>query len=94
VFLLQICQAMFTIEPCREECEVVQRRTVVLVSVVPVFTRFEQGAEFHGMDGLVRVHRPDSQVRQAQERARQHRGQDHKYCTVHLTGVPYTSTSI
>ena len=94
VLLLQVGKTMLAIEPCREEREIVERRTVILVAVVPVVAGLEQGTELHGMDGLVRVHRPDSQVWQAQERACQHRGQDHEYGTVHLTGLPYTSTSI
>ena len=67
----------------------------MIVRVVPVLARFEQGAELDGLIGLVMVHGPPVQGRKTARQRDSQRRQDQaaERGPAHLIGVPNTSTS-
>ena len=56
--LVEGCERPLAPQRSRWQRQVVQRRTVVIVRVVPVFAALEQGAELDRLVRLVMVHRP------------------------------------
>jgi hypothetical protein len=88
--LVERRQRRLPARPRDRQRQVVQRRTVVVLRVVPILAGFEQRAELDGLVGLVMVHGPHIRLREA-TRERDHQRDRHQGAErdpAHLTGVP------
>ena len=72
----QLDKAPDATKPSRDECQVVERRAVVLVRIVLVAPALDRFAEFDRVDRFVAVHGTLRQIRQTKRRRRRRDEQD------------------